>query len=39
MEIYTSIMKGLIDHILATGDEISNREQVLYVLGGLRSDF
>lgn len=32
-------IKGLILHIEATGGGISNREQVLYVLGGLGNDY
>lgn len=35
METYINIAKGLIDHIAATTDKISNRKQGLYILGGL----
>lgn len=39
MEQYISVAKDLTDHILAAGDTISDREQILYVLGGLDSDY
>lgn len=35
MESYISIEKNLIDHIIATGDNISDIEQILYILRGL----
>lgn len=39
METYISITKSLIDYVSITSDEISNRDQVLYILGGLGSDY
>lgn len=35
MQQYISHSKDLIDHILTTGDNLSDKEQLLYVLGGL----
>lgn len=39
MEQYISHSKDLINHILETGDNMSDREQMLYVLGGLDVDY
>lgn len=39
MELYISVTKDLVDHFLATGDQISDREQILYVLGGLDQNY
>lgn len=35
MENYIGTTKNLINHIMVVGDEISDCEKVLYILGGL----
>lgn len=35
MEQYISTARDLIDHLMAIGDHLGDREQVLYVPGGL----
>lgn len=36
---YIIVAKDLIDHILAVSDKISDYEQILYILGGLDSNY
>lgn len=39
MKKYISIAKYLLDHIMVARDVISKREQVLYVIGSLDSNY
>lgn len=39
MEKYISNSKDLIDHLFASGDALSDKKHMLYVLGGLDTNY